>query len=155
MRCAILLTLGLLLIPDPIPAGGQKDQPSKDSYVKVRVEVEVRGILQNTDKGATVTARDQLYDLFNDAEDITDPSRSTVYALDFARAKDLAELAGGLSGKEVVVTGMSELRMVGQRPRPGGTTGPSPGGSPIQPISSTWSLQRTILVTGLKSAGGR
>jgi len=151
MRSAILLSLWItLVVATATPAGDNKDAPpSKDSYVKVRVEVELRGILRDTDKGATVTARDQLYSLFNDAEEITDPSRATVYTLDFARAKDLRELAKVLSGKEVVLTGMSELRMVTQRGRPGGTTG---GGSAELPPTPTWSLQRTVLVTGLKSA---
>jgi hypothetical protein len=96
-------------------AGDQKDaQPSKESYVKVRVEVEVRGILRVTEKGAAVIARDRLYHLFDDTEEITDSARATVYDLDFARAKDLRELAKVLSGKEILVTGMSELRQVTQ-----------------------------------------
>ena len=160
MRSAILLSLGVALLVATTSLADDKtskeapkeaSKPSKDSYVKVRVEVEVRGILRDTDKGATVTARDQLYNLFNDAEEITDPSRATVYTLDFARAKDLRELTKVLSGKEVVVTGMSELRMVRGHVRQGGTTGV--GGSPELPPTPTWSLQRTVLVTGLKSAG--
>jgi hypothetical protein len=152
MRTAILLSLGLtLLVATATPAGDERDtQPSKDSYVKVRVEVEVRGILRVTDMGATVTARDRMYDRFNDAEEITDEGRATVYTLDFTRAKDQRELATVLNGKEVVVTGMSELRMVNQKVRPGGFT----GGGPIPQFPSpTWSLQRAVLVTGLKSAG--
>jgi hypothetical protein len=47
--------------------------------------------------------------------------------------------------------GMSELRMGTQRPRPGGITGASGGLAP-QVAAPTWSLQRTVLVTGLKSA---
>ncbi|MCI0360034.1 MAG: hypothetical protein L0211_16275 [Planctomycetaceae bacterium] len=154
MRFAMLLALGLALgVPAATPADDKKDAPlSKDSYVKVRVEVELRGILRDTDKGATVTTRDQLYNLFNDAEEITRPSRGTVYALDFARAKDLRELAKVLSGKEVVVVGMSELRKVIEITPMGGETG---AGSPHPPPTPTWSLQRTVLVTGLKSAGDK
>jgi hypothetical protein len=155
MRSAILFSIGLSLIVVTATSSADKkaSQPSKDSYVKVRVEVEVRGILRDTDKGATVTARDQMYNLFIDAEEITDSSRATVYALDFARAKDLRELAKVLSGKEVVVTGMSELRQVSRKARPGGTTGF--GGPSPQVSSPTWSLQRTVLVIGLKSAGNK
>jgi hypothetical protein len=154
MRSAILLSFGLtLVVAAAIAAGDEKElKPSKDSCVKVRVEVEVRGILQDTDKGAAVTARDQTFNLFNDAEEITDSSRATAYVLDFTRAKDLRELAKVLNGKEVVVTGMSELRQVNQKTPPGGTTG---AGSPYRPPSPTWSLQRTMLVTGLKSAGDK
>lgn len=136
MRSVILLSLGLnLVVAVASRAGDEKDAPlSKDSYVKVRVEVEVRGILRDTDKGVTVTARDQMYNLFNDAEEITDPSKATVYSLDFARAKDLRELAKVLSGKEVVVTGTSELRMVTQVALPRG------GGSPERPPTPTWTF---------------
>jgi hypothetical protein len=112
--------------------------------------VEVRGILRVAEKGATVSARYRLYDLFDDAKDITDPARSIVSTLDFARAKDLRELAKVLDGKEVVVTGMSELRQVVHWSRPGSITGP--GGSAQPPPAPTWSLQRAVLVTGLKSA---
>jgi hypothetical protein len=155
MRSAILISLGLtFFVANATPAGDKKDAaPSKDSYVKVRVEVEVRGILRNTDKGATVTARDRLYNLFNDAEEITGPSRATVYTLDFARARDLRELTKVLNDKEVVVTGMSELRMVAHWNRPGGKTGV--GGSPERPAVPTWSLQRTVPVTGLKPVGNK
>jgi hypothetical protein len=151
MRSALLLSLASILAAvTAIPAGDEKDaQPSKNSYVKVRVEVEIRGILRVTDKGTTVMARDQMFNLFNDAEEITASSRATVYTLDFARAKDLRELANVLSGKEVVVTGMSELRQVTQKAPPGGST----GFGPPQLSPPTWSLQRTVTVTGLKSVG--
>jgi hypothetical protein len=149
MRSAILPALGLALaITTGTPAGDKTDAPpSKDCYVKVRVEVEIRGILRDSDKGITVTARDRLYDLFNDAEEITE-ARATAYTLDFTRARDLRALARVLNGKEVVVTGMSEMRMVNQKGRPGGFTG---GGTPHQFPSPTWSLQRTVLVTSLKT----
>ena len=54
-----------------------------------------------------------------------------------------------IPGKEVVVIGMSELRMVTQKARPGGF------GNGEQPPTPTWSLQRTVLVTGLESAGNK
>jgi hypothetical protein len=155
MRSALLLSLGLTLVAvTTTPAGDKKDaQPSKESYVKVRVEVEVRGVLAASDKVVTVTARDRVYNLFSDAEEITrEGVPATVYTLDFVRAKDLRELAEALDGKEVIVTGMSELRTVVQSTRPGGVTG---AGSPGPIPAPTWSLQRTVEVTGLKSAAGK
>jgi hypothetical protein len=155
MRAVVLALLGAgLVTATTTTAGGEKvPEPSKESYVKVRVEVEVRGVLTASDKAVTVAARDRVYNLFRDADEI--PRRgapATVYALDFARAKDLRELAQALDGKEVVVTGMSELRMVVQPSWPGGGTGAgSPGPSP----TPTWSLQRAVEVTGLKSAAGK
>src|SRR5579885_1746652 len=102
MRSALLLSVGLtLVIATAIIAGDEKGaQPSKGSYVKVRVEVEIRGILRVTDKGTTVTARDRLYDRFNDSEESTDAATATVYTLDFSRTKELRELAKVLSSKE-------------------------------------------------------
>ena len=156
MRSVILLVLGTgLIAATATPAGEEKaPQPSKESYVKVRVEIEVRGVLAASDKTVTVAARDRVYNLFSDAEELQrEGVPATTYTLDFVRSKDLRELAKALDGKEVVVTGMSELRRVIDLPRrPGGTTGAgSPGPSP----TPTWSLQRTVEVTGLKSAGGK
>jgi len=160
MRSAILLSLGVALLAatanradDKTPKEAPKEpsKPSKDSYVKVRVEVEVRGVLSRTDKATTVTARYPVFELWNDAKELPDAA-AVPFSLDFDRAKDLRELAKVLSGKEVVVTGTSELRMVTQQARPGGTTG---GGQLLQFPAPTWSLQRTVLVTGLKSAGAK
>jgi len=155
MRSAILWVLGVgLVTAAAVPAGDEKAaHPSKDGYVKVRVEVEVKGVLAATEKSVTVAARDRVYNLFSDAEEIPrEGVPATVYTLDFVRAKDLRELAKALDGKEVVVTGMSELRMVVQPTRPGGVPG---AGSPGPIPAPTWSLQRTVEVTGVKSAAGK
>ena len=160
MRYVLLLLVGVCLIAATVttagegkspPSAKEPPQPSKDSYVKVRVEVEVRGVLSHTDKATTVTARFPVFALWDDAKELPDAA-ATSYALDFARAKDLSELAKALNGKEVVATGMSELRMVTPPRRSGGETGVG-GGSPGAFSAPTWSLQRTVLVTGLKSAG--
>lgn len=58
-------------------------------------------------------------------------------------------MAEALKGKEVVVNGTSELRMVEQPRRAGAGSGLGP---PAPFPVPTWDLQRTILVTGLKSA---
>ena len=157
MRSSILLSLGVALLvatanlaDDKMPKGDPKEpsKPSKDSYVKVRVDVEVRGVLNHTDKATTVTARYPVFELWNDAKELPDAGVAP-FSLDFDRAKDLRELAKVLSGKDVVVTGTSQLRMVTQPARPGGATG---GGQFQQFPVPTWSLQRTVLVTGLTSA---
>jgi len=154
MRSAILLSLGLtLVVAAATPADDKKaTPPSKDSYVKVRVEVEVRGVLTYTDKAVTVTARDRVYALYDDARELPDGASATAYTLDFARAKELRELARAFDGKEVVATGMSELRMVMPPRRAGGETGAGSLGPFPTP---TWSLQRTVEVTGLKSAAAK
>lgn len=155
MRSVILCVLVAGLITAPAtPAGDEKaPQPSKDSYVKVRVEVEVRGVLTASDKAVTVAARHRVYSLFRDAEEIPrEGATAMVYTIDFIRAKDLRGLAKSLDGKEVVLTGMSELRMVVQATRPGGETG---AGFPGPITAPTWSLQRTVEVTSLKLAAGK
>jgi len=49
-----------------------------------------------------------------------------------------------------VVTGTSELRMVAPPRGPGGVTG---AGTPGPIPGPMWSLQQTVLVSGLKPAG--
>ena len=158
MRASILLSLSVALLvatanraddKTPKEAPEEPFKPSKNSYVKVRVEVELRGVLSHTDKATTVTARYPVFELWNDAKELPDAA-AVPFSLDFDSVKDLRELAKVLSSKEVVVTGTSELRMVTQQARPGGTTG---GGQPLQFPALTWSLQRTVFVTGLESAG--
>jgi hypothetical protein len=88
--------------------------------------------------------------VFDDAREVPAAEAATAYTLDFAKARDLRELAKVLAGREVVVTGKSELRMVVHPPPPPGGVGGS--GFPTYQ-APTWSLQRTVLVTGLRSAG--
>lgn len=169
MRTALLCSLVVALLTTTANLAGDKTakeppkeaakepvkeaaKPPKDSYVKVRVEIEVRGTLDVTDKGVTVAAYDRTYSLFQPTEEHSDWTRPAVYALDFIRAKDLRELAKVFHGKQVIVTGMAEMRRYVQKMevRPGGNgfSGPHPF---IHPVP-TWNLQQTVLVTGLKSA---
>jgi hypothetical protein len=147
MRGTLLLSLGAIFFlvlaslgthqPAGAIAAAESNAP-KESYVKVRVDVEARGTLRMTDKGATIKARDRVYDLFNDQKEITDRVLMTDYALDFKRSPKLLERATDLNGLEVEVTGLSELRMVNTTAGVGAMSRP------------TWNLQRSILVTGLK-----
>ena len=166
MRSAILLSVGVVLLAatshradekagKEAPKGGVK--ATKASYVKVRVEVEIRGTLAVTEKGVTVAAQDRVYNLLHPNEENADHSAPTTYTLDFARAKDLRELAKVLDGKEVVVSGAAEVRRYVHAPKtgPGGGTGFSgPHPAPFSFPVPAWYLQTTVLVAGLKSAGG-
>src|SRR5437660_10960623 len=142
MRSASPVLLGLCLAAAPAAAAGDEKvrQPSIDSYVKVRVEVEARGVLTYTDKAVTVTAQGRGYALYDDARELPDGRSTTPHTLDFTRAKDLRELARALDGKEVVVTGLSELRLV----MPPGRAGGQAGGSPVGFPAPTWNLRRTV-----------
>ncbi len=109
----------------------------KESYVKVRVDIEARGILRMTVKEATTKARDRVYDLFNDQIDITDRVLMTDHALDFKHSTKLLERPIDLNGLEVEVTGLSELRVVTTTAGVGVMNRP------------TRSLQRSTLITGI------
>jgi hypothetical protein len=69
MPSVILCVLGAFLVTTTaVPAGDEKaNQTSRVSYVKVRVEVGMRGVLAASDKAVTVAARDRVYNLFSDA----------------------------------------------------------------------------------------
>jgi hypothetical protein len=144
-----LLTLTAATAQEPVPPA------VKDGYVKVRVEVEVRGLLKVTDKAAVVFTRYRYFDQRDPAKERPDVAGVPPYEvpLDFARAPDLRDLAKALDGKEVVVTGLSELRHVVPPPPPPGGVGGSgfgpPGGFGFYQLPS-WHLQPGVLVTGLK-----
>jgi hypothetical protein len=165
MRSVILLSAGLVLLAATSHRAEEKppkEAPKvaaklpKSGHVKVRVEVEIRGTLAVTGKGVTVAAQDRVYNLLHPNEENADHSAPTTYTLDFSRAKDLRELAKVLDGKEVVVSGVAEVRRYVHAPKrgPGGGTGfsgphPSPFAFPVP----AWYLQTTVLVASLKSAG--
>jgi hypothetical protein len=126
--------------------------PSKDSYVKMRVEVEIRGTVHITEKDATVTALYRGYS-FTDENKVTN-SREETWKLDFSKARDLHGTAKALDGKEVVITGLSELRQLMQPPAPAGGPGFNPGPMPYLPGPS-WHVHHTVLVTGVRLADGK
>jgi hypothetical protein len=167
MKLPTLFALTAILT---LTAGGAPAQPPdppanlppvKDGYVKVRVEVEVRGLLKTTDKSAAVFTRYRYYDQRDASKEQPLAEGIPPYRveLDFARAPELRELATVLDGKEVVVTGLSELRhVVPPPPPPGGFTGGMPplgGGLGFYPPGPSWHLQPGLLVTGLKLVPGK
>jgi hypothetical protein len=159
MKLPTLLALGAALL---VAAGGSATaQPPvvKDGYVKVRVEVETRGVLKVTDKEAAVLTRYRYYDQRDDKKE--NPTAEGIpphrIELDFTRHPELRELAKALDGKEVVLTGLSELRHVAPPPLPPGgfTGGMPPAGFGFYHAMPSWVLQPTVLVTGLKSVPGK
>jgi hypothetical protein len=164
MKPPILSALAAILT---LAAGGAPAQPPdqppavKEGYVKVRVEVETRGLLKVTAKSAAVFTRYRYYDQRDTSKEQPLAEGIPPYRveLDFARSPDLRELAKALDGKEVIVTGLSELRhVVLPPPPPGGFTGGSGFGPPglgFYHPGPSWHLQPGLLVTGLKLAPGK
>lgn len=160
MKLPTALALGAALL---VAAGGSAADPPpplKDGYVKVRVEVETRGVLKVTDKSAVVLTRYRYFDQRDDKKERPDAEGIPPHRieLDFARHPELRELAKALDGKEAVVTGLSELRQTLPPPAPpGGVTGfgPPGGGLGFYHAMPSWQLQPTLLVTGIKSAPGK
>jgi hypothetical protein len=128
---------------------GPPEQPpphdSAESYVKIRVEVELRGRLHYAAAGSTITAIWRNYELYHD-DKVLPGAASEPWKLDFSRAKQLQATAKSLDGKEVVITGKSELRMEVRLLPPGG----SGFGGRDWPPAPTWSVQRTVLVSGVR-----
>lgn len=158
MRIAATLAFGFLVALSSLradepakEAAKTPPQPPKESYVNVRVEVEIRGQLLIGEKGVMVLTKDRTFNYFQPNEDLTDPAESTIFTLDFDRAKDLTELAKVLHAKEVVVTGMAEMRryMEKRHVPPGGL----PGGQSAQSWHPTpiWIVQPNLQVKSLES----
>jgi hypothetical protein len=160
----IVLALGavsfagvMLACGQPARKDGVKGEPpertSSGSYAKIRVEVEVRGTLQMMPQGATVTAVWRSYDLSDDTKEVAEASGKRAWKLDFAQAGGLQKTAARLDGKEVVVTGQAELRMVVQSVfrTPGGGSSSAP---PPPFPAPTWRVGGTVMVAGLRLADG-
>lgn len=160
MKLSTFLALGAAL---QVAAGGSAADPPpalKEAYVKVRVEVESRGVLKVTDKAAVLLTRYRYFDQNDDKKERPEAAGAAPHPidLDFTRNPDLRELARALDGKEVVVTGLSELRQVVPPPAPaGGFTGfgPPGGGFGLPYQGPSWRLHGTVLVTGIKSVPGK
>ncbi len=156
MKPPLLLALGIAFT---LTAAAAADPPPavKDGYVKVRVEVETRGVLKVADKSAVLLTRFRYFDQRDDKKEVPAAEAVPPYPidLDFTRAPEFRELAKALDGQEVILTGLSELRsVVPPPPPPGGGTGFGvPPFGFYQPPS--WSLRRSVLVTGLKSVPGK
>ena len=75
----------------------------KGSYIKVRLEVEIKGILRAADKGMTVTALWPASQLQDPDKEAPESFSEHTWNLDFSRANDLHESAKHLDGKVVIV----------------------------------------------------
>jgi hypothetical protein len=77
-------------------------EAAANSYVKVKVEVELRGVLTCTDKAAAISivTRDDDRDRFTEQK----------WLLDFGQDKELRAKAKGLDGKTVLVEGSAILQ---------------------------------------------
>jgi hypothetical protein len=152
--------VALLALVPSLSAQDAPTPPPKDAYIKLRVEVEVRGTLKATDKGAVVLTRYSYFDAHNLDKAVPPTPGTPAFKvdLDFAKAKDAQELVKRLAGRDVIVTGSSELRHTTSVGFPGGGFGGGIGGVPpgggfgFQGTQPAWQLHPTVLVTGLRPA---
>src|SRR5262249_12358496 len=105
------------------PAREPAGQPPKGSYARFRLDVEIRGVLHNAEQGTTVTALWRAYHLSDRDKEVAEGSPEHAWKLDWSRAKALQKTAKDLEGKEVIVTGLSELRQLVEPVGPGGGRG--------------------------------
>lgn len=159
MKLPALLALAAVVVSaapvagqDPIPAG------VKEGYVKLRVEVESRGVLKVSDKSVVLFTRYRYFDQTDPKKEVPTAEGIPPYSLeiDFARAPELRDLAKVLDGKEVIVTGLGELRSVAPPPGPpGGFTGGMPPPFGFYHQAPSWRFQPPVLVTGIRPVAGK
>lgn len=112
-----------------VATGGEEEKNANlaatdDSYVKIAVDVEIRGTLRRKDDELQVSARQRVYQV--DRENVELPySAPRAWRLEFAR-DELKNAAARLVGQKVVLQGKCELRMLLHPPRPMGSSGFGP-----------------------------
>jgi hypothetical protein len=101
----LLAPLVILTVPARANDGKTPDVKLAGSYVKVKVEVELRGVLSFTEEAITLAVAEPEFDeyLF---EDVKTERR---WVLDFGEEKELRAKAKGLKGKTVLIKGSATL----------------------------------------------
>lgn len=148
--CGALATVALSLVTSRGEDKENVNQPvADDSYVKIRVDVEIRGTLRNDANALQVSARQRVYQV--DHEDVELPySAPRAWQLDFVE-DELKNTAAHLVGQKVVLNGNCELRMLIHPPRPMGSSGFGP---PPPHNDPSWALQPIVTVTGIRAVEG-
>jgi hypothetical protein len=85
------------------PAAGQDGKPV--AGVKVKVEVELRGVLSFTEKDITIVVQESEFD----PRLLAEVQKARTWTLDLGDAKDLRAKVKSLDKKTVVVTGSARL----------------------------------------------
>ncbi len=126
--------------------GAAADMPA-ENYAKIKLQVELRGVLQHKDKTTQLTAREKVvhespgrdFGLIERKEGF----QNIAWTLDLNRLEDSNKLLEKFVGKEVAVDGTAELRMVIEDvPIRVGGRAPAP----------RWEILRTVTVTSLRAA---
>ncbi|MBN9521025.1 hypothetical protein J0H58_21320 [bacterium] len=160
MKLPTILALGAALVVSHAPVTGQDPLPAgvKEGYVKLRVEVEARGVLKVSDKSAVIFTRFRYFDHNDAKKEVPAAEGIPPYSLDldFSRAPEMRDLAKVLDGKEVIVTGLGELRSVAPPPvPPGGFTGGMAPPFGFYIPGPSWRFQPPVLVTGIRPVAGK
>ncbi len=160
MKLPALLALGAALVVSHAPVTGQDPLPAgvKEGYVKLRVEVEARGVLKVSDKSAVIFTRFRYFDQSDTKKEVPTAEGIPPYSLDldFSRVPEMRDLAKVLDGQEVIVTGLGELRSVVPPPLPpGGGNGFSGGPFGFYRPGPSLQFQPPVLVTGIRPIAGK
>jgi len=98
---AVVLLAGRAVAQD----GGADKVKSSDSYVKVKVDVELRGVLSFAEKEVAVLVQEPEFN----ADLLTEVPKGRKWVLDLGEANELRKKAKELDGKTVVVKGGAVL----------------------------------------------
>jgi hypothetical protein len=80
-------------------------------YVRIKIEVEIQGILRHSAKGTFLETAEETYYVYDDDPKMdTSKKETSMWQLDLRKAKDLRKRLAELNGQSVVVNGTSELR---------------------------------------------
>lgn len=151
-RTLIFAAAAAMMSLSLVATGGEEENNANlaaadDSYVKIAVDVEIRGTLRGDDDELQVSARQRVYQV--DRENVELPySAPRAWQLEFAR-DELKNAAARLVGQKVVLQGKCELRMLLHPPRPMGSSGFGP---PPPPNDPSWALQPVVTVAGIRAA---
>jgi hypothetical protein len=136
----------------PVPAADKTAEVTdQGQYVRIKIEVEIRGTLRHSSKGVFLETAEETFYLFDgDPKKDTSRKEASVWQLDLTKAKDLRKALGKLNGKSVIVTGTSELRKTVITKLASITQRGSYLPKKIYTSGEKWSPSRTVLVTSWK-----
>lgn len=104
-KATIFLVAVILTGQAAAQEGGPGKANTADSDIKVKVEVELRGVLSVGEEELTILVREPEFN----ADTLTEVPRQRKWLLDLSEAKELRKKAKALDGKTVTIKGSAVL----------------------------------------------